>query len=148
MERPVGVTIIAVFQFLIASMLILVAVASAMGLGVLGAIMSRAQETGAPGLVGLAGAGAIIGGILFCFAAFFGALGYGMWTLRNWARIATIVLAVLGALGAGFGALWALVHFRVFALMAVSFRLGINLLILWYLNQRHVSLAFYAGRTP
>ncbi|HXP15534.1 MAG TPA: hypothetical protein VN868_00445 [Terriglobales bacterium] len=57
-------------------------------------------------------------------------LGYGLWNLKNWARIGTVVLVVLGAIGASFGILWSLLHFRMVGLMVSSVRLGIDLLVL------------------
>ena len=44
MERPTGVTIIALFEFFIASLLILFAVASALGVSALGAIQGSNQK--------------------------------------------------------------------------------------------------------
>jgi hypothetical protein len=142
MQRPVGVTIISIFQLFIATILLVLAVASVLGMGFLGTFLGHSREIGAPGFVFLAGAGVVVGVVVVFFAALFATLGYGMWNLREWARIATMVLAVLGALGAAFGLFWGLTHFRVFMLSATAIRLGINLLILWYLNQQHVIAAF------
>ena len=142
MQRPVGVTIISIFQLFIATILLVLAVASVLGMGFLGTFLGDSREIGAPGFVFLAGAGVVVGVVVVFFAALFATLGYGMWNLREWARIATMVLAVLGALGAAFGLFWGLAHFRVFVFSATAIRLGINLLILWYLNQQHVIAAF------
>ena len=69
-------------------------------------------------------------------------LSFGTWKLRNWARIATIVLTVLGAVGSSIGFLWALLHFRILGLMVSSTRLGIDLLVLWYLSQPDAARSF------
>ncbi len=52
MERPAGVTIIALLEFLIAALLIFFALASAMGVSMLGAILSRTEKSALPVLPG------------------------------------------------------------------------------------------------
>ncbi len=138
----VGVIIIAVFQFFIAALLILLAAASALGIGVLGAILARSREMGAPAFLAMAGAGAFVAAVVLVFAALFGTLGFGMWNLREWARLVTIVLSILGTVGAAIGLLWALAHFRPIGLFLSSIRLAINLTILWYLSRPQVRDAF------
>lgn len=143
MERPIGVTIIAVFEFFITILLIIIAVASAMGASVLGAILARTSSLGAdPGFAVFAGTGIIVAALLSLPAAAFAVLGFGMWNLRNWARVATMILAVLGAVGASVGFVWALMHFRILGVMVTSIRLGIDLLVLWYLSQARVRRSF------
>src|ERR1700680_688026 len=142
MERPTGATILALFEFFVATLLLLFALASALGASALGAILSRTREIGAPGFALFAGAGMMVAVILLVPAGLFSVLGFGLWNLRNWARIATIVLAALGVAGASMGLLWALAHFRVFGLMVSSIRLSINLLVLWYLSQPEVRRSF------
>jgi hypothetical protein len=142
MERTVGVTILALFEFFIATLLTFVAIASGLGLGVLGAILARTSRLGDPaaGIVG--GTGMMVGVIILVFAVLFVVLGFGLWNLRNWGRVATMVLCVLGAVGASLGLMLALLHFRIFGVMVSSVRLGIDLLVLWYLSQAHVRRAF------
>ncbi len=103
MERPTGVTILALFEFFIATLLILFALCSALGVSALGAILARTRELGSPGFAIFARAGMMVASILLVPAFLFCMLGFGMWNLRNWARIATVVLAVLGAVGASMG---------------------------------------------
>ncbi len=142
MERPAGVTILALLEFLIAALLIFFALASAMGVSLLGAILSRAREIGAPGFALFAGAGFMLAFFLLVPAVFFVVTGFGLWKLRNWARIVTMVLAVLGVVGASIGLLWALTHFRVIGVMFTSVRLTIDLLVLWYLSQSSIRRYF------
>jgi hypothetical protein len=106
--RPTGVTILALFEFFIASLLLLFALAAALGVGALGAILARTREIGAPGFALFAGAGMMVAVILLVPAVLFSVLGFGLWNLRNWARITTIVLAVFGVAGASIGLLWGL----------------------------------------
>lgn len=138
MERPAGVTLIALLEFLIATLLILFAIASAMGASVLGAIVSRTRDIGAPGFFLFAGAGMFLAVLVLVPAMLCVLLGYGLWELRNWARIGTMIFAVLGLTGASIALLWSLMHLRIFGVMASSIRLGINLLVLWYLSQSRI----------
>jgi hypothetical protein len=142
MERPTGVTILSIFEFFIASLLILLALASALGVSVLGAILARTREIGAPGFALLAGAGMMVAAVLLVPAVLFSVLGFGLWNLRKWARIATLALAALGVAGASMGLLWALVNFRIVGVMVSSIRISINLLVLWYLSQPGVRMSF------
>ena len=142
MQRPVGVTILAVFEFFIATLLTFLAIASALGLGVLGAILARTSRLGDPAAGIVVGTGMMVGVIILGFAALSAVLGFGLWSLRNWGRVATIVLCVLGAVGASVGFMWALLHFRIFGVMVSSVRISIDLLVVWYLSQAHVRRAF------
>jgi uncharacterized membrane protein (DUF2068 family) len=145
MERPVGVTILALFEFFIATLLTFLAIASALGLGVLGTILARTNRLGDPAAGIVIGTGMMVGVIILAFAGLFAVLGFGLWNLRNWGRVATMVLCVLGAVGASIGIMLALLHFRIFGVMVSSVRLSIDLLVLWYLSQAHVRKAFAVG---
>ena len=147
MERPAGVTLIALLEFLIAILLILFAMASAMGASVLGAIVSRTRDIGAPGFFLFAGAGMFLAVLLLVPAVLSILLGYGMWNRRNWARVGTMIWAVLGTAGSTAGLLWALTHLRMFGVMASSIRLSLNLLVLWYLSQSHIRGYFMSPRS-
>jgi hypothetical protein len=141
MNRPTGVAVIALLEFFIATLLVLVALSSALGIGLIGAVLSRSPDL-APGFPFLAGAGMIMAVAVPVPAAFLGVLGYGLWNLKNWAWIGTVVLVVLGAIGASFGISWSLFRFRMVGLMVSSVRLGIDLLVLWYLSQAPVRSVF------
>lgn len=145
MERPVGVTVLALFEFFIATLLTFLAIASGLGLGVLGAILARTSRLGDPTAGIVMGTGMMVGVIIFGFAVLFAVLGFGLWNLRDWGRVATMVLCVLGALGASIGLMLALLHFRIFGVMVSSVRLSVDLLVLWYLSQAHVRKAFAVG---
>ena len=61
------------------------------------------------------------------------ALAYGMWTLRNWARIVTILITAVSLIGTlpGLAALFS--DFMVGALLLNVLRVGLSVLVLWYL---------------
>ena len=150
MNRPVGVTIIAVLQFLGAAGLVLLGIAMILGGSMIGAMLTSAmgQNSQIPGgsLTGImAGLGAVVAVVFFVFAAISALLGWGMLTLKNWARIITMVLCCIGLLFGALGLLFGLLRFSIFSLMISIIRLAINGLILWYLLQPDVKAAFEGG---
>jgi len=65
-------------------------------------------------------------------------IGWGLWNLFNWARIAAIIFA-------GFGILSGLIS--TFAQPYFAFEVVINLLIIWYLMKSEVMQAFGKKRS-
>ena len=145
--RPLGVSLIGGLELFISGLLLLIAIATALGMGVLGAILGSTARMGGPGMAFLAGAGVVTAFLLFIPSALFGVLGWNVLRLKEWARITTLVLSVLGALGATVGFFAALAHFRPFFMMVTLIRLSINLAIIWYLSQNQVRQLF-AGSRP
>ena len=135
MERPTGVTILAVLSFLGGGLLLIVAFGALAGGAVLASVLSLPAS-----IVGL---GAVIVAIVFfAFAALYAANGVGLLKLQNWARVLTIVLIILGLLSAVLGVFGALAHFRIFLLVRQLIVAAIDLWILLYLNKPHVKQAF------
>src|SRR5579872_1394363 len=140
MERPTGVTVIAILQFIAAGFLVL----GGLGLLLMGAGGAAIIKGGSGGGAFLAGLG-IFGAIaLFIFAAIYLALGIGMWNLKNWARIICLFLLGLGLLAAVPSALGAILHFNIIALFLLVLRFGIGIVVFWYLLQPEVKKAFGA----
>jgi len=98
MQRPTGVTILAVLAFIGAGLSVLVAIGAFLG----GAVMSSMMANPRFGM--LAGVGAVIVGVfLLGIAVMDVVIGFGLWKLQNWARILTIVLSVLDLIHVPFG---------------------------------------------
>lgn len=122
---------LAVLYWIGAFGLLLVGVFLAVGSSVMGAVW---RDMGP--LVASMGA---IGGIIFIgFGVLLGFLGYGLFQLQEWARVTAMVFA-------GIGLLITLLSF--FTPLEVSIigrvlRIGVNGLILWYLNQPDVKGVF------
>ena len=99
--RADGVTLLAVYHFMLAGLLLL----ATMGLAiptVITAIVGVVEDSDAliaTGILGLLAAVAMVA----CFVML--AVGFGLWTLRQWARVATIALAVLGLMFVPIGTL-------------------------------------------
>jgi hypothetical protein len=140
MQRPVGVTILAVLAFVAAGGLVLMALLSLLG----GALVS---SLGARGVGMMAGLGAAVIAVFFLILAVVEVVvGIGLWKLRNWARIVTIVLCGLSFLGAVLSILNPF-HIHVFFFLFLVRRLiyaAIYAWILWYLFQPSVKQSFGA----
>lgn len=146
MDRPSGVTILAVLNFLGAALYILIGLLVMLGMGILGGMAGQSGAEGAGGAMGMMmGLGAVAGVVFIVLAIIPFAIGWGLWKLKNWARIICIVLFALGALaalaGVGIGAMAG-------EMISAGFNLVFLLLyawIIWYLTRPHVKQAFGAG---
>jgi hypothetical protein len=139
MDRPTGVTILAVLSFLAGGLLLIIALGALAGGAVIASVFASLPAS-------LVGAGAIILAVVcFVFAALYAANGVGLLKLQNWARLLTIVLIVLGLLSAVLGVFGTLAHFRIFLLVRQLIVAGIDLWILMYLYKPHVKQAFGAA---
>jgi len=139
MERPTGVTILAVLTFLGAAFLALAAIIFLAG----GAMLSQAMASGFGAIAGVGAA--VIAVVFLVFAVLYVAVGMGMLKLQNWARIVTIILVGLGLLSAAAGVLLSFAHFRLFFLVRELIVLGIDIWIIAYLFRPHVKQAFGAS---
>jgi hypothetical protein len=139
MQRPGGVTLIAVLDFIGAGFCVIAALLFFAGGSALSSMFAAAGATGG----GILGAGvAIAGGVFLLFGILAAATGYGMIKLMNWARILSIIFAALGILSGANNLI------RYNSLMttgsmvwAVVFLL-FDVWVIWYLLQAKVSQAF------
>jgi uncharacterized membrane protein (DUF2068 family) len=142
MQRPTGVTVLALLAFIGAGILVL----GALGMFWGGAMMSGMMARPGSG-VWMAGAGAMMGIMFLGFAALELIVGLGLWKLQNWARIMAIVLAGLGLLGSVFSIFSPFAHMHFFFFAFLIRRLivaAIEVWILVYLFKPHVKQAFGA----
>src|SRR5215470_8379115 len=110
MRRPAGVTILAILDFLGGLFCIFGGIAMIAGGGFMATILS--QQQGAGGGAGLlAGLGAAAGVFFFVLGAIDFLLGWGLWKLKNWARIITVVFTAIGAIFQLVGLAGLLAHF-------------------------------------
>jgi len=148
MNRPGGVTVIAILEFLGGVGCILVGLAVMLGGGMLAAVIGQSGEQGSGAGAGVLGAlGAALGIVVLVFALLYFLVGWGMLKLKGWARIITMIFAGLSILGSLFGITGFLAHFNVVALFWLVARLAIAGWIIWYLMQPNVSAAFNGGQT-
>lgn len=143
MGRPTGVTVIAVLDFIGAGFCVLGGIAILVGASFLGAALGQAQGGNAAAGGFMAMLGGALSIVLIIIGAIGALIGWGMWTLKSWARIVQIIFAVLGLLGA----LSLLLHFSGAMLFAFLIRVAINGLIIWYLLKPEVAAAFNGNQT-
>ncbi len=142
MNRPTGVTVISILMFIGTGILAIGGILAFVGGAFIGALIggTAVQQHGA-GAAG-AGIGAMIGAFIGIFFLIFAVLdlccGIGLWKLKEWGRMLTIVLcAILAVL-----AFFQLMHLHPVTMMFSLIRIGISGLIIWYLSQPQVKAAF------
>jgi hypothetical protein len=140
MERPTGVTILAVLYFLGTAVLGLCGLLFIVG----GSMLSGMAHAGGPGSALLAMGGAVVGAIFIVLALLDLAIGIGFIKLQNWARVVAIIFIGIGVLFGVLGVFSLLAHMMVFALVIRLIVLAIEVWILVYLFQPHVKQAFGA----
>jgi hypothetical protein len=101
MQRPTGVTVLAVLFFIGAGFLALAGLGLLVGGALFGAVGGGGDASGAMAMLGALGA---IGGVvILVFAALHAFVGWGLIKLKKWAWIVSLVLMVLGVLQALLG---------------------------------------------
>jgi hypothetical protein len=138
MERPTGVTILAVLYFIGTAFLGLCGILFIVG----GSMLSGLAQSGGPGSAILAAGGAVVGAIFLVLALLELAIGIGFIKLQNWARVVAIVFTGIAVLFGVLGMFSLLAHVMVFALMIRFIVLALQIWILVYLFKPHVKQAF------
>ena len=140
MQRPTGVTILAILGFIGTACFVCVAIALVLFGSAIAAMM---KDSAAGGTV--AAAIGIVGAVFCLFAALVGGLlSWGLWALKNIARVISVILHGLGVAFALLALLGALVHFNIIAMFLLTIRVAVGGIIVWYLLQPHVKKAFGA----
>jgi uncharacterized membrane protein (DUF2068 family) len=157
--RPRGIILIAIYHFLGAAFLVLLAITLGIGVSLLegmsatgNSIIDRVGFIGAgfllllPWMDALADALAALGVIGICFSLVFAVIaalaGYGIWTFREWGRILCIVLAALSLLFSLTGLLMPGPHLGFFLGGYRLIKLAISVAIVWYLMQPQIRALF------
>ena len=137
MERPTGVTILAVLAFIFAGLAVLCALA----LMFMGGMLAQMVESSGMGTM-LAGAGAFVGIVVLILAALYFLVGFGLWKLKSWGRILTIIFVALGLVSAALGLFSSLAPFQAGVLARQLFVCLLDIWIIIYLLKPHVKQAF------
>ncbi len=142
MQRPLGITLIAVLCFVGAAFDAVLAALAVLRPAALAAILAALSPSGAGPQQMHAAMGAFLPVYYLVGIAFSAALGVGLWRLRNWARWIVIVLvavslaAVVGQIAQLLGAA------TVGAVVLTAFRVALCVFWLWYLFRARVRAAF------
>jgi hypothetical protein len=138
----VGVTILAILNFIGAAICLLGGIGVMLGGGFIATMLSQ-QGQGSAGAAGvLAGLGAAAGVFIIIMGGVSALLGFGLWKLKGWARIVSIVLFAISAVFQLLGILGTLAHFSVFALVWGVFWVAVDAFVIWYLLKPEVKAAF------
>ena len=138
--RPTGIALIAVYHFLAALVLAVVGISLLVGGTIFSAIIGG-HESGVFASLGLL-VGAVGGIIFLSFALLYAIAGWGVWAMREWGRILSIVMAVLSLLFSLPGLLLMAMSLNLFLGGYRIFRIAISVLILWYLMQPQTKAVF------
>jgi hypothetical protein len=137
----VGVTILAILNFIGAAFCVLGGIAMILGGGFIATMLSQGQgSAGAAGV--LAGLGAAAGVFIIIIGGVSALVGFGLWKLKGWARIVSIILYAISAVFQLLGILGTLAHFNMFALMWGAFWIAVDAFVIWYLLKPEVKAAF------
>lgn len=128
MPRPLGVTILAICYVLLTLLAAVLGLTAILGAGFIAEIIAESEDMGSLGSAAATTIGAVLAVFFLGLAVLCGFIAYGMWNLRNWARITAIVLSVIGAVFAVLALLASVVMLRPFRLLTSGVRLGIHLL--------------------
>jgi hypothetical protein len=148
MQRPTGVTILAVLEF-IGGALGILGGCGLVGLGALGgatavggAAAGEAGRAAVAGGLGILGIGLGVFTIILSVVGLF--IGYGLWTLKKWAwnaarilSIVSIVFSIIGILNSILGGQGA-----DSSILSSAVTIAINAFIVYYLNKPEVKAAF------
>jgi hypothetical protein len=138
MQRPIGVTILAVLGFVGAATLFAAGLMLCLG----GAMLSRMANRPMGMMLGMGGA--VVGAFVLFLAGLYLVTSIGLLSLQNWARILLVILIALSLVSSAFGLLGALAHFRIFLFFWRAIFAAIEVWILMYLFQPNVKQAFGA----
>lgn len=136
MERPFGVTVLAILSFLGAVFCVVVATLFVLAMGIAGFGPKQ------PGLAPFFHWGAVYAVTLLVLAVLVALTGLGMWKLRRWARIITIIFAFLNLQLQLLGLMGALLYSKFLAFALGLVFLALYAWTLWYMFQLHVKKAF------
>lgn len=149
MGRPVGVTILAVLYYLGAASCVVGGIAMIAGGGFIATLIKQQAQSSGAGAGGaglLAGVGAALGVFFLLVAAVYVLLGWGLWALKNWARIVTVVLCAIFLALQLLGLVTVLTHFNLRSLISSLLWIAVDAVIIGYLLQAGVKAAFQGGQ--
>ncbi len=140
-KRPWGVSLISILYFINVGVYLVLLVLAIAAPETLRSILGAASPAGS-GPAALLNLGPLLAIYFAVMAGLVGLLGYGMWTLRNWARWVTSVIAAISLIGTLFGLVELANNFTLSAILLTLLRVGLSLLVLWYMWTPSVRAAF------
>lgn len=145
MGRPVGITILAILNFIGATFCLLGGIGMILGGGFIATMLSQQGQGSAGAASILAGLGAAAGVFIIIVGGVSALVGFGLWKLKGWARIVSIILWGINLAFQLLGILGTLTHFNLFALIWGVFWVAVDAFVIWYLLKPEVKAAFQPG---
>ena len=144
-RRPLGVSLLAILAFIaVASYVVLTVLAIAAPQTLRSLLGGLSPQGSGPEM--LLSLGALLGVYFAVMAALSALFGYGMWTLRNWARVITIIIAALSLIGTVVSLVQVARDINMSTLLLGGLRVGLCVLVLWYMWTPGVRAAFHGRK--
>ena len=140
--RPIGITILAVLGFLSVLFYLVMTVIALVNPAQANNLL-QGMSGGGAGPAPLQHLAAILPAYFLVTGLFSAALSWGLWTLKNWARILCLVVIGLSVIGGAVEIVVAWSHSTLPATVGALARLLIAILIFVYLNSPRVRAAFH-----
>lgn len=147
MNRPAGVTLIAVLYFIFGVLWALGGVGMVAGGDIIATVMKRQGQAGGTLADFVAGLGAALGVVFLIFGVLDISIGVGLIKLKDWARMTSIILAGIGAALGILGLLSGFVHFVLLLTLIRVCVLAVEIWIVVYLLKPEVKAAFQGVQT-
>ena len=106
------------------------------------ATMLAVRDKGSAGAAASAGPGAAAGRWIIIVGGVSALVGFGLWKLKEWARVVSIVLYGISAALQLLGLLGSLAHFNAFAVIWSVFWIAVDAFVIFYLLKPEVKAAF------
>ncbi len=140
--RPTGLTLIAIYHYLAAAFIAVLAC----GLFIGGKVISMLGGTEGVMLPKAGFLIGVVGGVAFLvFALIHAVAGFGVWSMKEWGRTLAIVLAIVSLIFAIPGLLLSAFTMHAFFGGYRILRVIISVLIIWYLMQAETKAQFRAA---
>lgn len=140
--RPLGVTILAALLFFNVATYVVLIVMSIKYLDQLRALLEGMTSGGSAGPAPLLKLGAMLPVYFLGMAIVAGLMGRGLLQLKNWARLVLLALAALTIIATVVETVRGISGMTASAFVFTLLRLGIVVLVAWYLNSAKVREAF------
>src|SRR2546428_3446236 len=131
-KRPWGVTLLSVLSFISVGTYLVLMVLAIAAPDTLRSLLEGLSPQGSGPEV-LLNMGRLLAIYFAVMAALSGLFGYGMWTLRNWARWVTIISASLSFVGTVVSLVRVANDINLSTLLLGLLRTGLSVLVLWYM---------------
>ena len=140
-KRPWGVSLMAILYFVGAGFYVVLSGLAIAAPETLRSLLGALSPQGSGPAI-LLNLGPILGLYFTIMVGVAGLLGYGMWTLRNWARLVTAIMTAVSLIMVVVFLAQIVSQINLSTLLLDLLRSGLCLLVLWYLWRPGVRAAF------